>query len=577
MAIIGIDLGTTNSLACVWRNGGYELIPNSIGGVLTPSVVSINEKGEILTGMIAKERLITHPKDSAERFKLFIGSKKEYVLREKKFRSEDLSAFILKQLKFDAEAYLGEEVDEAVISVPAYFNDVQRSATKDAGKLAGLKVERIINEPSAAAVAHQKQCDCDGVYLVIDFGGGTLDVSIVEMFMNIVDIVAIAGDNRLGGGDIDQCIYDAFIAENPDMNEPNDKERVALLKMAEQCKTTLTTQNSASMMYQKGEKYYTLQLDNQKLTKVCAPILVRMRDVVKRALKDAGRPINSIDDVILVGGSCHMPVVKQYVEFITKKKSVSSLAPDKIVAVGAGLVSGIKSRSDGIKDMVLTDLCPFTLGIGIYSEAERQERFSPIIQRNTPLPASREGIYNTIRDNQREIKVEIYQGESVNPSENLLLGELSVSVPAMPAGKAEIKVRFTYDINGILEVEVTSLVNGSKQNKVIVSNDKLSESELELRLQELKAYKTPPRDEDKNRLLVARAERLYEEHSGYMRDIIYENLKSFNAILTDGFPAQIAKAQSDFRSFLDGIDKFNDGLLDMFEGEIESDFGEYEN
>lgn len=561
MAVIGIDLGTTNSLAAVWQEGKCTLIPNSLGELLTPSVVSVDENGEILTGQIAKERLISHPERTASSFKRFMGTPKEYRLGEKVFYPEDLSSFILRQLKADAEAFLNEPVTEAVISVPAYFNDNQRTATKIAGKLAGLYVERIINEPSAASLAYQRGFDEEKTFLIFDLGGGTLDISVVETFDNIIDIVAISGDNHLGGDDFNQAIADNFYKMYPDLRgELTQNEHASVLKLAEQCKIALSSTNLALMIYDHCEKQYQMSLNNNQLIQISAPLFSRMKEVLRHVLKDSNKNIESIDEIILVGGSSKMPAVRSYIQHLTGKEPKCNVDPDKAIAVGAGIVSGIKCRDEAVKDVVLTDICPFTLGVKVLDDVSNTLKFLPIIERNSTLPASKTHLLQTISNYQKIVNVSVYQGESYRVEDNLFLGELEIDVPPRPAGEVQIVVRFTYDINGILEVEVSCLQNDVKERKVIVSNHSLSAEDIDRRLAELEAVKIHPRDQDENRLLVARGERLFEENSGAIRDMIVQRLEYFGAILEHGNLAEIKKAQRALSQFFDKLECDNFGL-----------------
>ena len=563
MAIIGIDLGTTNSLGAVWKDGSCRLIPNAFGEYLTPSAVSIEENGEILVGKTAKERLISHPERTASLFKQFMGTDKKYDLGDKSFLPEDLSSFVLRQIKTDAEEYLGEEIHEAVISVPAYFNDKQRAATKNAGILAGLKVERIINEPSAAALAYQSDGEMDGLYLVVDFGGGTLDVSLVEIFDNIVDIVGVAGDNHIGGSDIDKALYEAFLRENPRLKGSlTENERASLLRVCEQCKIALTSAPKQLMVYQRGGESYAMALSNQILLNICKPLLERIKATLHTALMNSGNSIRDITEVVLVGGSCHMPIMKQYMKRLTGKEPMQGINPDLVVGYGVGMISGIKSRVNGVRDMILTDVCPFSLGTEI-STKSGMSQFCPLIQRNSSLPSSVERRFTTLNDFQTQLNVDIYQGESINVEQNLKLGEIIIDIPRAKAGEIYIMVRFTYDINGILEVDVYCPANGRREHELMVSNDQLSNDEVEKRLNELSELKIAPADKAENRQLLARAERLFEEHSGPVREEVGSAAAYFSQMLDKGgSPAKIAKLRQELTDFFDRIDFFDDGLMD---------------
>ncbi len=575
MASVGIDLGTTNSLVGVWKEEGCMLIPNSFGEYLTPSVVSAGEGGEFLVGRVAKERLISHPGHTAGGFKRFMGTGKEFLLAGRPFRPEELSALVLRQLRQDAERFLGEEVLEAVISVPAYFNDCQRTATKLAGQLAGLRVNRIINEPSAAALAYQKEERADGVYLVIDFGGGTLDISLVEMFEDIVDILAIAGDNQLGGQDIDAAIVEAFLAQNPALAQTlGSGEAASLRKVAEQCKIALTTAQNSLMIYQKDGQAYSMKLDNPGLRNTCAALLGRLKTVLEKTLRDAGRPIASVNGIVLVGGSCTMPLVKEYIRYLTGKPLLKGIDPNQAVALGAAMVSGIKARSAGVRDFILTDICPFSLGIKTSTQYSQHGQFSPIISRNSALPVSRSGLYTTLVDKQKHLKIKVYQGEALSAEQNLFLGELQIQVPPLPAGHANVEVRFTYDLDGILEVEARCLQDGNTEHTVLVSNSSLSPAEVQSRIQKMQALKMPKVGYAENQLVFAMGERLFEEHSGELRQRIADALEWFRDRLeVQANPASIAKLRAQVLSFFEKLNTFDAGLLEgvYFEEETSMD------
>lgn len=567
--IIGIDLGTTNSLAAVWKDGKSVLIPNSFGEFLTPSVVGVDDEGNILVGKIAKERLITHPDKTVSSFKSFMGSRKDLKLGDRQYSPEELSSFVLRKLKEDAEVFLGESVDEAVISVPAYFNDNGRNATKLAGELAGLKVERIINEPSAAALAYGISNESEDTYLVFDFGGGTLDISIVDIFDSVVEIVSVAGDNHLGGDDFNLAIANYFCTENGLDYEllPNEIKAI-LIKQAEQCKITLSTQEKAAVMLNLNNKDYSLILDNNKLLSATANLFERIKKPILKALSDASLYSDDISDIILVGGSSHMLLVRKFLESLFDRDVNVSVSPDTAVAVGVGVAVGIKERNEDIKDVVLTDICPFTLGVNIHNENDPDNCFfSPLIERNTTLPASYEDVLCTACDNQREIVVKIAQGEKMYFNNNLYLGEVSMNVPPRPAGKEKILVRLTYDINGILQIDVKSMSSGKSKSKTIINNSRLSEKEIEKKIKELEKIKVHPREFEENKFLVARAERLYEEARGDMRDFILRRIQYFNSVVDAQDKRKIRIEGENFSRFLDSVENNLNNPFGNFYGE----------
>lgn len=568
MSIIGIDLGTTNSLAAVWRNGKAELIPNALGEYLTPSAVSLDDDGAVLVGRAARDRLISHPDRTVCAFKRDMGTKKTYNLGGRTFTPEELSALVLRQLRADAEAYLNEPVTEAVVSVPAYFAEAQRSATKRAGALAGLTVERLVNEPSAAAVsAHVGEGDADKICLVFDFGGGTLDVSLVERFENVVSVTAVSGDNRLGGRDFDQSIVQGFCDDTGlDFDTLDTQQRELLLRQAESCKIALTTQKTVWMVYT-GEDGSTLstELTNKWIIRKSADLFKRMTAPVRKVLMDSGTPPTALDELVMVGGSSRMPAVRGYVSRALGMDPASGSPPDTAVALGAGVCAGMKARAADLRELVLTDVCPFTLGIDIHNFADpSQPLMSPIIERNSILPSSKVQNYCTVRDNQTALEINVYQGEHRYTRDNTLLGSINLRVPAAPKGEQKIDVRFTYDINGILEVDVAS--KGGQTGHLLLKNDSMSDAEAHRRMQELSALKLHPRDQEENRALIARGERLYAMTVGDMRSRVGEALDWFQLQLRTQEPVRIAKAVQRVVRYFDEIEAYT-GPVDFMDPE----------
>lgn len=567
MAILGIDLGTTNSLAAIWRNGRSELIPNAAGGYLTPSVVSVDEDGSVLVGQAAKDRLISHPDRTAARFKRYMGTQKVFQLGDRSFRPEELSALVLRRLREDAEVYLGEPVTEAVISVPAYFAEAQRSATKRAGALAGLTVERLVNEPSAAAVsAHISEGDEDKVCLVFDLGGGTLDVSLVERFENVVSVTAVSGDNRLGGSDFDRAIARGFCEENGiDFDRLETSRQELLIRQAETCKMALTSQPMVVMSVDDGTIQASVPMTNEWLIRKCSRLFQRMAAPVQKAFRDAGMSPSELDELVMVGGSSHMPSVRQYIAQLLGREPAADSHPDTAIALGAGIYAGMKARAADLRELVLTDVCPFTLGVATYNEAEpNRDRMSPLIERNSVLPTSKEGIYYTIRDGQTKIDLKIYQGENPYCEDNTLLGELQVSVPPAPQGQIPVRVRFTYDINGLLEVEAGS--QSGKMARLVLQNKEMTAKEVEERLRELSALKLHPREQEAPRALLARAERVYAMTVGEIRERVDQMLAWYQHELSAQETIRIAKASRRFERFLDSVEVYlgEDALRDPF-------------
>lgn len=530
MAIIGIDLGTTNSLAAVYREAKVELIPNSLGEFLTPSVVSIGEDGQVYVGKVAKEMLITRPECTFQEFKRNMGTDYVYRAHGREYRAEELSALVLRSLKEDAERFLGEPVSEAVISVPAYFNDDKRCATKNAGALAGLVVERLINEPSAVALKHHMENEEMENFLIFDFGGGTLDVSMVEAFDNMVEIRAVSGDNYLGGKDFNELIAERFYSENGlEKAHLSPEEQGIVLQEAEQLKRMLSRRNQADRTFKLGEKEYTMEMSNQQLIHISAELFKRMTVPVKRVLNDSGMTWEEIDQVILAGGSSKMPVVRQYIQSIAEAPVVVDNQPDESIALGVGLAAAIKARTEEIRDMVLTDICPFSLGMELYDGT-----FSPIIERNDTLPCSRSRVYSTARDFQDAMEFRIYQGESMMVKDNLLLGTLEIDgLPRQWAGEVSAVATFLYDINGILDIHVDR--PGKSVHKVIMNrNIGLSEEQLEEKLKELNHMAMYPKGKERDRLLIERARRVYMESTGQVREDLEREIRQYEYLLSHG-------------------------------------------
>lgn len=373
MELIGIDLGTINSLVSVWKNGRVEIIKNSLGHIMTPSVVSLEESGGILVGEIAKQRRVSHPDYTAFEFKRSMGTKKEYILAHRRYYSEDLSAFLLKKMIEDTQDVLGTEITQAVISVPAYFDDNQREATKRAAKIAGIEVKRLVNEPSAAIIYHQwksQNTGREGIYLVIDFGGGTLDVSVVDCFENIIEIIAISGDNKLGGKDFDRYIAEDF-CKRFDLNfsRLGKLTKENLLWVAENVKRTLSHEDRVIMRATIENKEYEAEYTTEELLKVTAGLLLKMQTVINEALKGACINPEQLEDIVLVGGTCKMPLIQKYLSALFHRDVVADAECEQLVALGVGVLTGIIGRDEHVSDIVMTDVCPFSLGTGTNGSA----------------------------------------------------------------------------------------------------------------------------------------------------------------------------------------------------------------
>ncbi len=561
--IIGIDLGTTNSLMAYFTEDGPRIIPNRLGKNLTPSVVSIDEEEQVYVGDLALERSLLYPGSAASVFKRDMGSKKEFKLLHKTFLAEDLSALVLRALKEDAEAFLGEEVTEAVISVPAYFNDARRRATKRAGELAGLKVERIISEPTAAAIAYGLyQSKERARFLVFDLGGGTFDVSILELYDTILEVRAVAGDNFLGGEDFTAVLETMFFDKYPKLDRLSLDEKTLrhIHKQAELCKLGFSEKRVSRMACKIGEELYEMDVEMPKYEEACGELLERIRKPVKRSLSDAHIRLSDIDKVVLVGGATKSPIIRRFVSKLFKMLPDININPDEAVALGAAIQGAMKERKEAIREVVLTDVCPFTLGTEVVREWEsgvfENGVFCPIIDRNTVIPASRTERLYTVRNNQDKIRVNVLQGESRFAANNLSLGELLIDIPAAPAGQEAVDVTYTYDINSILEVEVKIVSTEKVEKKVFLGQDvDMTQEEIEERLKTLSYLKIHPRDREENKYLLMRGERVYEESLGDDRLFVETAIRKFEKALSSYDPGTIEEAKEEFKKFLEMMEE----------------------
>ncbi len=559
--IVGIDLGTTNSLIAYFSEEGPRIIPNRLGKNLTPSVVSVDEEGNVYVGETARERMSLYPGSVAQTFKRSMGTERDYVLSGRHFRPEELSSMILRALKEDAESWLGEEVTEAVISVPAYFDDKRRKATKRAGELAGLRVERMISEPTAAAVAYGLYDKTqDTRFLVFDLGGGTFDVSILELYHNILEVRAVAGDNYLGGEDFTEVMARLFLQKRKlQLQKLDEKEQVRLYRQAEKAKREISGKDQVVMSFLYQEEMLEETVTAREYEDACEELLMKIREPVKKSLSDAGLKLGDIDEVLLIGGATRLSLVRDFLIRLFRKFPDTKLNPDETVALGAAVQAAMKERREEVREVILTDVCSFTLGTDVVVEYEegRYEngRFCPIIERNTVIPASHTERLYTVRDNQEKVCVKILQGESRFSKNNLYLGELMVEIPRAPRGQESIDVTYTYDINSLLEVEVTVNSTGEKQKMIIKGQEnQMTDEEITRRMEELAYLKLQPRDFEENRLVLLRAERMYEEALGDRRKKLDHYITAFEAALDKGEHDEIVDAREALNEILEKED-----------------------
>ena len=536
--IVGIDLGTTNSLVAYYTQDGSRIIPNRLGKHLTPSVVSVDEKGNVYVGETALERMSLYPDTVASAFKRSMGSDREYELSGRKYRPEELSSLVLRALKEDAEEYLGEKVTEAVISVPAYFDDKRRKATKRAGELAGLKVERMISEPTAAAIAYglyEKKEDTR--FLVFDLGGGTFDVSILELYENILEVRAVAGDNYLGGEDFTKVMEKMFLNKTGiNANSLTAKEQVRLYRQAEEAKRRINDADKVEITCLIKDEPETVEITTKEYEEECEDLFSKIREPVKRSLSDAGLSLKDIDEVVLIGGATKLQIFRDFFIRVFHKFPDTSINPDEAVALGAASQGAMKERKEAVKEMILTDVCSFTLGTEVvmeYSDGLMEDgHYCPIIDRNTVIPTSKTKRLYTVRDDQDRVTVRVLQGESRLARNNLYLGELEIKVPKAAKGEEAIDVTYTYDINSLLEVEAKVVSTGETSKLVIKGKDNaMTEEEIAKRMEELAYLKIHLRDQEENNLVLLRAERMYEESLGKQRERLEAGIRLFEDAL----------------------------------------------
>lgn len=537
MTILGVDLGTTNSLAVVYKEGKPVLIPNAYGEYVTPSAVSILD-GKIVVGKLAKERLITHPECSASLFKRNMGSDVTYTLDKKEYDSATLSSFVVKQLIEDAQNYLHESIDEVVISVPAYFNARQRQDTKRIGELLGVQVERLINEPSAAAIA----CHMDDEYetfVVFDFGGGTLDVSVVDCFENVISINAISGNNHLGGTDFDRAMTEYFCFKNGlNYNVLDSSFQQSILRACEQAKIRLSTQSVVEVSLVHLNKNYNCIFDENVLFNTTHSLLESCKNVIGKAVKDSGFSASELDSLILVGGSSKMPVLQHYLSDALNIPVLKEENMDSLVALGLGKYIGIKQRDENIKDVVVTDICPFSLSTSTYNEQNPDLELSTVlIPKNSVLPTSKKLTLRTVHKGQTKVNISVFQGQAMYAKENLFLGQACIHVPRNIHDYESFDLIYSYDINSMLYVE--AIVHSTKEHYIfrVSKGDVLEKVDASIRLDSIKEVSLALYQNNEVDALLARIERIYqevdEETQDYLMKLHTEFTKDMDTLINN--------------------------------------------
>ena len=577
MTILGVDLGTTNSLAVVYKEGKPVLIPNAFNEYITPSVVSILD-GKIVVGKLAKERLVTHPECSASLFKRTMGTDITYTLDKKEYDSATLSSFVVKQLIEDAQNYLSEKITEVVISVPAYFNARQRQDTKRIGELLGVKVERLINEPSAAAIA----CHMDDEYetfVVFDFGGGTLDVSVVDCFENVISINAISGNNHLGGTDFDRAMAEHFCLKNGlNYNVLDSSFQQSILRACEQAKIKLSTQSVVEVSLVHLNKNYNCIFDENVLFNITHSLLESCKNVIGKAVKDSGFSASELDSLILVGGSSQMPVLQHYLSDALNIPVLKEENMDSLVVLGLGKYIGIKQRDESIKDIVVTDICPFSLSTSTYNEQNPDLELSTVlIPKNSVLPTSKKMTLRTVHKGQTKVNISVFQGQAMYAKENLFLGQAFIHVPRNMHDYESFDLIYSYDINSMLYVE--AIVHSTKEHYIfrVSKGDVLEKVDASVRLDSIKEVSLALYQNNEVDTLLARIERIYQEVDEQTQDYLMRLHADFTKDM-DTLINNIQKRKhliNQVSQILDQIEESqNVDQLDIFSQE-EDEEGEY--
>ena len=549
--IIGIDLGTTNSCVAIMEGGNATIIPNSEGARTTPSVVNIKDNGEVVVGEIAKRQAVTNPTSTVSSIKTHMGSDYKVEIFGKKYTPQEISAKILQKLKKDAEAYLGEEIKEAVITVPAYFTDSQRQATKDAGTIAGLDVKRIINEPTAAALAYGLEKKKEEKVLVFDLGGGTFDVSVLEISDGVIEVISTAGNNHLGGDDFDNEIIKWLVAEFKKENGidlSNDKMAYQRLKdSAEKAKKELSTLMETSIslpfitMDATGPKHLEMKLTRAKFNDLTRHLVEATQGPTKTALQDANLNASQIDEILLVGGSTRIPAVQEWVENFFGKKPNKGINPDEVVAAGAAIQGGVLMGD--VKDILLLDVTPLSLGIETAGGV-----FTKMIEKNTTIPVKKSQVYSTYADNQTAVTINVLQGERSRASDNHSLGNFNLEgIPAAPRGVPQIEVTFDIDANGIVHVSAKDLGTGKENNVTISGSSNLSKADIERMTKEAEAHA----EEDKKFQELVEARNKADQLISMTEKTLKENPDK----VSEGDKKNIEDAIEELKKVKDGDDK----------------------
>ncbi|MDA0147785.1 Hsp70 family protein [Vibrio sp. LaRot3] len=548
---IGIDLGTTNSAIAVWQGDSVEFVPNSLGKYLTPSVVAIDENDALLVGEAAKSRLVTQPLSSVGSFKRYLGTNRKFKLSKKEYSAVELCSLILSSLKQDAEAHLSQLIQDVVISVPAYFNDTQRKEVKAAAQLAGLNAVRLINEPTAACLSYSLHKQSQSRFLVFDLGGGTFDVTVVENADSFIEVRASTGDNFLGGDDFTEDLIHAVLDK---LDQSLEELPLAFLSsLRSSCEVAKHRYNDGVTVDVPEPFAQSMSFNKPEMDKIWENSLSRIVRPLKQSLTDARLESKQIDELIFVGGSTRLKVVQQAANRLLGRFGHSEIDPDLVVAQGAAIQAACRLRNEHVSEIILTDVCPYSLGIKCV-RGDRDGVFSPIIDRNTVIPVSRVETFSTCYDDQSEIRIAIYQGERLWAKDNIFIDGFDVEVPKGKAGQELIDVRFSYDINGLLEVDVTPKSTGETVSKVIdKSPEGISQEQIAASQDKLSQLKFHPRESVPNITLQEKLHQLYAENTAELRGVIEQFIFSFESVLDSQNEREIREHRTEIYQQLDRL------------------------
>lgn len=575
--ILGIDLGTTNSLAAVYRDGVPVIIESRVGKKQIPSVVSVDENGIFYAGDVARERMETYPNQTVSVFKRDMGTEKVFQIGEKELKAEELSAIVLRNIKEDAEHFLGERIDEAVISVPAFFSNPQRKAVLRAGELAGFKVRQIINEPTASAMAYSinemknyigdeedeigdeketEEGNEEKILMVLDLGGGTFDISVIEVNGNIIEVASVCGNNHLGGEDFTQRLVELFLGANEIHENLSGKDKNLLWRQAENAKRMISSCQTGKMSCVIGEKQYSYEITESEYEKACFELLEQLRKLSMQALKDSKYIPEDVSEILMVGGGMRLSVVQKMIRKMLGKEITYSINPDEAVALGAALQGCLLEKDKVVKDIIMTDICPYEL----FDTSRGSSTFDNyavkdvLIQRNTTIPAKRKIEITTSQTGQR-VHVCLYQSTGKYMDKEILLGEISFIVPETESGEANIDYTIIYDVNGIVKMEVYIHENDYRKELILQNeNCELTMEEAKKRVKELEYLKSSPLEEEENKLVYARAERLYEECTGDKREMISKCMEKFESAIKTYDDKEISDAREQLEQLLELFD-----------------------